>query len=133
MPKDILLIKGLAGKKTLKGTLPVYGAKNAALPAFASTILFKDTVHLENVPSIEDITHMGELLEDLGAEVARKGAREWIIGAHKLNKTTLDRDLAKHMRASIVLSGPILARYGETSFPHPGGCVLGERPIDMFL
>lgn len=131
--KDIFLIKGLGGKKTLKGTLRVNGAKNSALPAFASAILFKDSIKLENVPYIQDIKHIAEIIEDLGGEIKRDGKGEWNVLANKLVKTELNKDLAKHMRASIVLSGPILARYGKTSFPHPGGCVLGERPVDMFL
>ncbi len=131
--KDLFLIKGLSGKKTLKGTLSVHGAKNAALPAFASAILFKDIVRFENVPYIEDVRSMQELIESLGGETERTAADGWKIDASKLRKTGLDQNLAKHMRASIILTGPILGRYGEVSFPHPGGCVLGERPLDMFL
>ena len=131
--KDLFLIKGLNCKKSLKGELAVHGAKNAALPAFASAILFKDNVKFENVPYIEDIRSMRELIENLGGEAERKAAGRWEIEAAKLRKTELDHDLAKHMRASIVLTGPILGRYGEVSFPHPGGCVLGERPLDMFI
>ena len=131
--KDLFLIKGLNGKKSLKGELAVHGAKNAALPAFASAVLFKDKVRFENVPYIEDIRSMRELIENLGGETERKAASGWEIYAAKLHKTELDHDLAKHMRASIILTGPILGRYGEVSFPHPGGCVLGERPLDMFL
>ncbi|MDO8482663.1 MAG: UDP-N-acetylglucosamine 1-carboxyvinyltransferase [bacterium] len=131
--KDLFLIKGLNGKKTLHGALSVHGAKNAALPAFAGAILFKDKVRFENVPYIDDIRSMQELIENLGAETERKAANSWEISAAKLKKTELDQNLAKHMRASIILAGPILGRYGEVSFPHPGGCVLGERPLDMFL
>src|SRR3989344_8329912 len=131
--KDLFLIKGQNGKKILKGMIPVYGAKNAALPAFASAILFKDKVLFENVPYIEDIRRIVELLQDLGGEVIRKESHVWEISAKALKKTEINLELAKYMRASIVLAGPILARYGEVSFPHPGGCVLGERPVDMFL
>lgn len=131
--KDLFLIKGQNGKKSLKGKLAVHGAKNAALPAFASAVLFKDKVRFANVPYIEDIRSMRELIENLGGETERKTADVWEINAAKLQKTELDHALAKHMRASIILTGPILGRYGEVSFPHPGGCVLGERPLDMFL
>ncbi len=131
--KDIFLIKGLGGKKTLNGTLPVRGAKNAALPAFASSILFKDPLRVDNVPYIEDIKHIAEMIEDLGGETERNGAHSWTLSGNTVNKTALNVELAKHMRASIVLAGPILARFGAVSFPHPGGCVLGERPVDMFL
>ncbi|KKU25936.1 MAG: UDP-N-acetylglucosamine 1-carboxyvinyltransferase [Candidatus Magasanikbacteria bacterium GW2011_GWA2_46_17] len=131
--KDLFLIKGQNGKKALCGTLSVHGAKNAALPAFASAILFKDKVRFENVPYIDDIRSMQELIENLGGETEREAAAGWEINAAKLGKTELDHALAKHMRASIILTGPILGRYGEVSFPHPGGCVLGERPLDMFI
>ncbi len=131
--RDIFLIKGLAGRKTLSGTLPVQGAKNAALPAFAASLLFKDGMRLTNVPYIEDIRRSVELLEDLGVAVYRDSADSWTVGNVTLKTTDLNRELSKHMRASIVFTGPVLARYGQVSFPHPGGCVLGERPVDMFL
>ncbi len=131
--KDIFLIKGQQGKRHLNGTLPVYGAKNAALPAFASALLFKDGVSFENVPYIQDIEHSAEIIKNLGGAVERLAARRWKIDANAVNKTALDIERAKHMRASIIFTGPLLARFGEASFPHPGGCVLGERPVDMFL
>jgi UDP-N-acetylglucosamine 1-carboxyvinyltransferase len=131
--KDIFLIKGLNGKRTLKGVLPVYGAKNAALPAFACAFLFRDAIKLENVPYIDDIKHIAEIIEDLGGEVSRSAVHSWSVLARDIKKTELNREFAKNMRASIVLTGPILARYGKVSFPHPGGCVLGERPVDIFL
>lgn len=131
--KDIFLIKGLNGKKLLNGVLPVRGAKNAALPMFASSILFKDAIRLNNVPYIEDIKHIAEMIEDLGGETVRDGAHRWTISGNAVKKTALNIELAKHMRASIILAGPLLGRFGAVSFPHPGGCVLGERPVDMFL
>ncbi len=131
--KDIFLIKGLNGKKSLRGEIRIHGAKNAALPAFASSLLFKDSIKLENVPYIEDIKRIAEFVEDLGGEVARENSDTWKVQGFGLKKTELNKELAKHMRASIILTGPVLARYGEVSFPHPGGCVLGERPVDIFL
>lgn len=130
--KDIFLIKGLNGKKKLKGTIAINGSKNAALPAFASTLLFKDEVCLENVPYIQDIRYSAEIIENLGGEVTRESEHRFKICGGVLKKTELDTKLSKHMRASVIFTGPILARYGEVSFPHPGGCVLGERPLDMF-
>jgi UDP-N-acetylglucosamine 1-carboxyvinyltransferase len=131
--KDIFLIKGQQGKKRLKGVIPVYGAKNAALPAFASTILFKDEVTLENIPYIQDIESASEIVKKLGAEIERTGTHSWKIDANKINSTDINVDLAKKMRASTLFMGPLLARFGEVSLPHPGGCVLGERPVDMFV
>src|SRR3989344_6814928 len=131
--KDIFLIKGQQGKRCLKGLLPVYGAKNAALPAFASAILFKDSVSFENVPYIQDIQHSAEIIKNLGGEVERVSTRGWTINTANIKTTSLNIPLAKHMRASIIFAGPLLARFGEVTFPHPGGCVLGERPVDIFL
>jgi UDP-N-acetylglucosamine 1-carboxyvinyltransferase len=113
---DQFIVEGLNGKKTLRGEIRVGGAKNAVLKALAATMLFDDEVQFTNVPEIEDVKRMRELLEGL-----------------KSNQTVLRKDIAERFRASIVLSGPVLARYGAVEFPFPGGCVLGERPVDLFL
>ena len=131
--KDIFLIKGQQGKRNLKGTLSVYGAKNAALPAFASAVLFRDGVIFDNVPTIQDIEHSAKIINNLGGETEKIRPHVWRINASPMSKIALDVELAKHMRASIVFTGAMLARYGEVVFPHPGGCVLGERPVDLFL
>lgn len=133
MTKDFFLIKGLAGKKKLKGEIKVNGAKNAVLPAIASSVLFKDEVRFQNVPNINDVGMMLELISDLGGETERTSRSSLAINAAEMKKTEMDRTLSKRMRASIILSGPILSRFGKVAFPHPGGCVIGERPIDMFL
>lgn len=111
--KSKFIVEGLAGKKTLRGTIAVKGAKNAALKALAATVLFDDEVPFKNLPDIEDVKRMQELLQG-GLPVLKK-------------------EIAERLRASIVLTGPTLARYGTVTFPFPGGCVLGERPIDLFL
>jgi UDP-N-acetylglucosamine 1-carboxyvinyltransferase len=111
--KSRFVVEGLAGKKTLRGTIAVRGAKNAALKALAASVLFEDAVAFENLPDIEDVKRMQELLDG--------------------DLPVLRKDIAERLRASIVLTGPVLARYGSVTFPFPGGCVLGERPIDLFL
>ena len=111
--KSRFVVEGLGGKKTLRGTIAVKGAKNAALKALAASVLFDDAVAIENLPEIEDVKRMQELLAG-GLPVLKK-------------------EIAERLRASIVLTGPALARYGTVTFPFPGGCVLGERPIDLFL
>lgn len=111
--KSKFIVEGLAGQKPLRGSIRVGGAKNAALKALAATVLFEDQVTFENLPEIEDVKRMQELLAG-GLPVLRK-------------------DIAERLRASIVLTGPTLARYGSVTFPFPGGCVLGERPIDLFV
>ncbi len=113
MPKSKFIVEGLAGKKTLRGTIAVGGAKNAATKVLAATVLFDDEVPLQNLPQIEDVKRMQELL----------------VGGLPV----LKKEIAERMRSSVVLTGPVLARYGSVTFPFPGGCVLGERPIDLFL
>ncbi len=133
MADDFFIVQGLGGKKTLAGELPVRGSKNAALPAIASALLFDSALTLGNIPLIEDVGVLGDILEELGAQVKRSGNGDLIIDTRKVNATALTRELAKRMRASVILAGPLLARFGEVSFPHPGGCVIGNRPIDLFL
>lgn len=113
MSKSRFIVEGLAGAKRLRGEIAVCGAKNAVVAALPMTVLFEDEVCMDNVPEIEDVKRMRELLEG-GLPVLRK-------------------DIAERLRASIILTGPALARYGSVTFPYPGGCVLGERPIDLFL
>ena len=132
MTREKFVVEGLGGKKVLKGEIPVNGAKNAALKFLAASVLFDDAVHFSNVPDIEDVSRMKELLAVAGAKVTTEGDVVTVANASKWN-TALDQTIAKRMRASIVMTGPMLARMGEVSFPYPGGCVLGERPIDLFL
>ena len=131
--KDKFIIKGLGGKKKLKGRIAVAGAKNAVLPALASSILFKDKFCISNVPDLKDVESINILLEKLGASVEKTGKKKYCVTIKKIKSTTLDEDISKKMRGSIVLTGPLLARFGKVSFPHPGGCVIGARPIDAFL
>ena len=119
MKKSRFVVEGLAGKRVLRGEIPVGGAKNAATKAIAASILFEDEMPTENLPDIEDVRRMQELVA-----VARAG------GA--LNPV-MDKGISERMRSSVVLTGPLLARTGSVVFPFPGGCVLGERPIDLFL
>ena len=133
MAKSKFLINGLGGKKTLSGVIGVNGAKNAALKLMAASILFKDEVVFKNIPDIEDIKHTAHLLGELGFSVKKEGKRTYKIKPTKHINCELSRGTAKRLRASIVLVGPILARFGKVKFPHPGGCVIGKRPIDLFL
>jgi UDP-N-acetylglucosamine 1-carboxyvinyltransferase len=131
--KDKFKIKGLNGKKTLSGKIRVNGAKNAILKVMASSVLFTDGFKMSNIPDIEDIKRMGELLNFLGANIKKIKDKEYIIDSSKIKETDLDREISEKMRGSIVLTGPLLARFGEVSFPVPGGCVIGARPIDFFV
>lgn len=134
MAKDTFVVEGLAGKKTLNGEIRVNGAKNAVLKAMAAAVLFKDPVTLKNVPFTEDVKKMLTLLNVAGANVSPQEKKQSItVSAKTIHSTELDSDIAKSMRASVVLTGPMLARYGQVTFPAPGGCVIGARPIDLFI
>ena len=136
MKTPSFLMKGLAGRKTLKGRVTINGAKNAALKAMAAAVLFDKKVRLENVPHTADIDTMSAILEKLGAKITpvRNHVMEIdTTGMTAANSTDIDPVLAGGMRASVVLTGPLLARFGKVSFPAPGGCVIGARPIDLFL
>jgi len=121
------------GGKKLKGEIEVKGAKNAALKIFAASVLISGTVKIKNVPEVEDISRISELLKDLGAEVLHPKHGEYHITVGKIKTSTISPEIAKKIRASIVLTASLLARTGKVKFPHPGGCVIGERPIDVFL
>jgi UDP-N-acetylglucosamine 1-carboxyvinyltransferase len=126
------VIEGTAGEKTLSGTIPVYGAKNAVLPVIAASLLIEGESTFENVPGIADIDSMSRILEGMGAFVSRNG-RSLTVNAKELHNPILDPAASKAIRASVLLIGPVLARTGRVTFPHPGGDVIGERPIDIFI
>src|SRR3989344_4296842 len=128
-----LVIKGFNGERKLHGTVRTTGAKNAALKAIAATILFRDTVTLTNIPEINDVERLFELLKDMGAEVVHVKRGVYTVSIAKGFSTELTPGIARKMRSSIVLTGPVLARFGKVSFPHPGGCVIGSRPLDLFV
>ena len=130
---NTLVINGLDGEKRLRGTVNITGAKNAALKVIAATVLFKDTVTLENIPEIDDVFRMLELLKEMGAEVTHPRLGSYTVSTPKKLSTELPFEIAKRMRASIVVTGPVLARFGKVSFPHPGGCLIGSRPVDLFM
>jgi len=122
---DYFVING--GKK-LEGEISIGNAKNASLKILAASILARKPIKISNLPQIEDINRMKELLVDLGAKFDSES-----LNSAKIKKTDLNYKIADRFRASIVLTGPILARYGKVSFPHPGGCTLGKRPINFFI
>lgn len=123
----------IEGGHTLEGKIRVQGAKNSALKILAATLLYKSPVTIRNLPLVEDIFRMIELLEDLGAKVRWIGERSVEADTSGVRNYKLNPAIAKRFRGSIVLVGPLLARLGKAIFPHPGGCVIGERPIDLFL
>ena len=124
-----LLIQG--GKK-LEGSLPVSGAKNSVLPLLAASILFREECVIHNIPELTDVWAAIEILRALGCQVRLQGDTVW-IRAGELGRTDLPRERMGAMRSSILFLGPILARLGRCGFCTPGGCCLGNRPIDMHL
>lgn len=119
------------GRRKLKGEVKINGAKNGALKLLAASLLFEDQIKIANVPRIEDTFRAEELLEKLGCEVVQKNGE--VSVKPKITAPSLDPEIAKSFRASVVFIGPLLARTGSAAFPHPGGCVIGKRPIDLFL
>lgn len=131
---ESFIIEGLGGKKTLKGSVSINGAKNAALKAMAAAILFDGPVTLENIPDTSDVHTQSDILVKLGAKVAHDTDKHiLVIDPTTITSTDLDYDMAQNMRSSVVLTGPLLSRFKSASFPAPGGCVLGARPIDLFI
>ncbi len=117
--------------KYLKGTLEVSGAKNAALPLMAATILTEEPCIIRNVPNLLDIKHMIELLRDMGKKIYQEKNTLYIEGAIT-NKETRE-DIVRRMRASVLVMGPLIAKYKSGKVSMPGGCSIGARPIDQHL
>jgi len=120
----------VTGGRALKGTIRPAGNKNAALPILAATLLADGPCPIENVPHIRDVETMLALLEHLGARVTWDGPNAVTVDASKAEPKALDPKLSSKIRASILLAGPMLARFGRVSLPPPGGDVIGRRRVD---
>jgi UDP-N-acetylglucosamine 1-carboxyvinyltransferase len=107
--------------------------KNAATPIIAATLLMSEPCVIRNVPRISDVERMLDILRSLGAEAVWTGEREVSIDTRKADIATLDAKLVKSMRSSVLLMGPLLARFHEVRMPEPGGCIIGNRPLDTHL
>ncbi len=125
-----LLIKG---GNSLSGTITCSGAKNAALPMIASTILCDEKVILKNLPYLQDITTMFELLGSMGADILLDENMNFTISSFALKDTEARYELVKTMRASILVLGPLIAKYGSARIALPGGCAIGSRPVNYHL
>jgi UDP-N-acetylglucosamine 1-carboxyvinyltransferase len=123
----------IEGGVPLSGTIVPAGNKNGALPILAACLLTDDEVILRNVPRIRDVEAMTLLIEGLGARVQWLGDGEVSIDASTVDRHTVDRDLAERIRASFLLAGPLLARFGRAHMPPPGGDVIGRRRLDPHL
>ncbi len=120
----------VTGGRTLAGTIRPTGNKNAALPCLAATILARSPVVLENVPRIRDVETMVELLDHLGCDVSWTGESTVTVDPANCRSEALDPALCARIRASILLAGPLLARFGKVVLPPPGGDVIGRRRVD---
>jgi len=129
LPMDKLRITGGAA---LAGEVKAAGAKNAALPILAAGLLTGDELVLDNVPQLADITTMGRLLVGMGARLQREGARV-VMTADRIGAVEAPYELVKTMRASILVLGPLLARFGQARVSLPGGCAIGARPVDQHI
>lgn len=127
----------IRGGARLNGQIPISGAKNAALPLMAVSLLSREPLFLENLPTLADTRFMGELLATLGVEVAYGvnggGPSSARFHAPKLVSTFAPYDLVRKMRASFYVLGPLLAREGQAKVSLPGGCAIGTRPVDLHL
>lgn len=123
----------ITGGAPIRGSIRASGAKNAALPILAATLLTKEPVTLRNLPHLNDITTMIELLVCLGVEVQINEDMSIQIDASHLHDYTAPYSLVKTMRASILVLGPLLAHHGQANVSLPGGCAIGTRPVDLHL
>ncbi|HXV96154.1 MAG TPA: UDP-N-acetylglucosamine 1-carboxyvinyltransferase [Gaiellaceae bacterium] len=123
----------IEGGRPLSGSVQIAGNKNAALPIIAAALLTEEPVTLTNVPAIKDVATMLELVSDLGVEVDLRGGGVVRIVAEDVRKTELDAELCTRIRASILLAGPLVARWGEAIVPPPGGDVIGRRRLDTHI
>ena len=126
---DKLIIKG---SPDLSGSISIKGSKNSTLPIMVSSLLSKKSLKLTNIPKLEDIKNMSKLLRSFGANI--KSSEDSLdINCSKIINKVADYDIVRKMRASILILGPLLARFGEAKISLPGGCAIGTRPIDIHL
>jgi UDP-N-acetylglucosamine 1-carboxyvinyltransferase len=122
----------ITGGNRLRGEVRISGAKNSALPIFASTILGGGECVITNVPCVVDVLTMGRVLGTLGAKVAHVGSRA-VVKADVIHSTEAPYELVKTMRASVLVLGPLVARWGKATVSLPGGCAIGSRPVNLHL
>lgn len=122
----------IQGGCPLSGKVEISGSKNSSLPLFAATLLTKEECILENIPDLSDVRFMAEILEEMGAKVKRIKPTVWKINASDITHSA-PYHLVRKMRASICLLGPLVARLRKAKIPMPGGCVIGNRPVDLHV
>ena len=123
----------ITGNGPLTGEVAISGAKNAALPILAATLLSAEPVTLKNLPHLRDITTTLQLLGQLGTAIELNDDMELVADSSQINSVCAPYDLVKTMRASILVLGPLLARFGEAEVSLPGGCAIGSRPVNLHI
>jgi len=123
----------IQGARFLEGEVEIRGMKNAATPIIAATLLTDEECELDNIPRISDVEKLLDILASLGAKIAWTGQHRLKILNKNIHLSNLDKEKIADMRSSILLLGPLLARFGEAEIPEPGGCIIGNRPIDTHL
>ena len=119
----------IQGGKKLKGEIDVRGSKNATTPILAATLLTKERCVISNIPLIEDVFRMLEILESMGAEIRWLGERKVSVRAENIRPEKINIEKVKQLRSSILLLGSLSARFDKFKLYHPGGCVIGKRPV----
>lgn len=123
----------ITGGAKLSGEITISGAKNAALPALCASLLTADYVHQSNVPNLQDVRTTLKLLSQMGVQSEATGDGHVMLDASKVDKLVAPYELVKTMRASILVLGPLVARFGEAKVSLPGGCAIGARPVDQHI
>ena len=123
----------IQGGTPLKGEVQISGAKNAALPILCAALLTREPLRLRNVPDLADVSTMLKILKQTGVTVAQDAEFGVELEAANITKFEASYDLVKTMRASILMLGPMIARFGEARVSLPGGCAIGERPVDLHV
>ena len=122
----------IQGGNRLNGEVRISGAKNAALPILCASLLTSDTMQLDNVPDLNDIATMRKLLQQIGVKIEQSDDHV-VLSAARIDKLEAPYDMVKTMRASILVLGPLVARFGEARVSLPGGCAIGSRPVDLHI
>ena len=123
----------IQGGHSLRGEIHISGSKNAALSIIAASIMTEERIVLENIPHLEDVTTMIRLIAGMGVSVTLADNNKLILDSSKIRNFLAPYDLVKTMRASILVLGPLIARFGEASVSLPGGCAIGARPVNLHL
>jgi UDP-N-acetylglucosamine 1-carboxyvinyltransferase len=123
----------IRGGRELKGEVPIAGAKNAALPELCAALLSARPLTLRNVPRLQDVSTMLQLIRNMGVQVAQGEEGEVVLDASTLTQPEAPYELVKTMRASVLALGPLLARFGQARVSLPGGCAIGSRPVDQHI